>query len=103
EAWGFAATTNSGGAGNWTPQMASIFRGADVVILADDDEPGQKRVETVGTSLRGIAKRVRAITSWGGPKDVTDWKEQAGGTGEQLSAKIGELPDWRPAPPVSRM
>jgi hypothetical protein len=101
--WGFAATTNSGGAQNWRPHHAEMLRGADVVILGDDDPAGRKRVEDVGLSLRGIAKRIRAITSWGGPKDVTDWKEQAGGTAEQLSAKIGQLPDWRPAPPVSRM
>jgi hypothetical protein len=101
--WGIAATTNSGGAQNWRPHHAEMLRGADVVILADDDEPGQKRVETIGLSLRGLAKRIRAITSWGGPKDVTDWKEQAGGDASKLGEIINTLPDWRPAPPVSRM
>lgn len=103
EEWGLVATTNSGGAQNWNAERFSpIFRGADVVLLGDDDEAGRKRVETIGMSLRGIAKRIRAIGSWGGPKDVTDWKE-VGGTAEQLAGKIGELPDWRPAPPASIM
>jgi hypothetical protein len=101
--WGLAATTNSGGAQNWKPEFAQFLRGADVVILGDDDDAGRKRVEDVALSLRGIARRIRAITSWGGPKDVTDWKEQAGGTAEQLLQKMHELPDWRPAPPVSVM
>jgi hypothetical protein len=72
------------------------------VILGDDDEAGRKRVETIGLSLRGIAKRIRAIGSWGGPKDVTDWKE-AGTPPIELSEIIGQLPDWRPAPPTSSM
>jgi hypothetical protein len=102
EGWGLVGTTNSGGAQNWTPALAEMLRGADVVILGDDDEAGRKRTENVALSLRGIAGRIRVIGSWGGPKDVTDWKD-AGGTAEQLSAKIGELPDWRPAPPASSM
>lgn len=98
--WGLEATTNSGGAQNWRPEFADLLRGADVVILGDDDEPGQKRVDTIARDLRGKAKRVRAIYSWGGPKDVTDWRE-AGGTKEQFLAMVEALPDWRPRPPRS--
>jgi archaellum biogenesis ATPase FlaH len=101
EEWGFVGATNSGGAQNWSPALAAMFAGADVVILGDDDEAGRKRVETIGMSLRGLAKRIRAIGSWGGPKDVTDWKE-AGHTADELSAIVGQLPDWRPAPPKSQ-
>lgn len=100
EAWGLVATTNSGGAANWRPEFAETFRGADVVILGDDDDAGRKRIEDIAMTLRGIAKRIRVIGSWGGPKDVTDWKE-AGHTADELSALIGQLPDWRPAPPKS--
>jgi hypothetical protein len=100
EEWGFVGATNSGGAQNWSPALAAMFAGADVVILGDDDEAGRKRVETIGMSLRGLAKRIRAIGSWGGPKDVTDWKE-AGHTADELSGITGQLPDWRPSPPVS--
>jgi len=102
ESWGLAATTNSGGAQNWRPEFATYFHGADVVILGDDDEAGRKRVDVIGASLRGVAKRIRAIRSWGGPKDVTDWKE-AGGTFEQFAQIVQSVQDWRPAPPVSCM
>lgn len=95
ESWGLIATTNSGGAQNWRPEFAEFFRGADVVILGDDDDAGRKRVDVIEGSLRGVAKRVRTIRSWGGPKDVTDWKE-TGGTVEQLL-------NWRPLPPTSIM
>lgn len=99
--WGLECTTNSGGAQNWRPEFADLLRGADVVILGDDDEPGQKRVDTIARDLRGKAKRLRAIYSWGGPKDVTDWRE-AGGTIEQFTAMVAALPDWRPRPPQSK-
>lgn len=98
EGWGLVATTNSGGAANWKPHLAQYFNGADIVILGDDDEPGRKRVDDIARSLRGIAARVRAIYSWGGPKDVTDWKD-AGGTAEQLVQIMHTLPDWKPRPP----
>ena len=101
EAWDLVGATNSGGAQNWRPELAAMLRGADVVVLGDDDEAGRKRVDDVARSLRGIAARVRAIYSWGGPKDVTDWKE-AGGTKEQLLAMVEQLPDWRPRPPSSK-
>lgn len=100
ESWGLVATTNSGGAQNWKPEFAEFLRGADVVVLGDDDEPGRKRVEAVAFSLRGIAARIRAVTSWGGPKDVTDWAT-AGGDAAKLAEIIQNLSDWRPAPPVS--
>ena len=46
---GWEATTNSGGAGNnFTPEMAATFRGANVVILPDNDPQATKKVRTRG-------------------------------------------------------
>lgn len=101
EAWEWAATTNSGGAQGWKPEFAEYLRGADVVIFGDDDDAGRARVETVALSLRGIAGRIRAIATWGGHKDVTDWRD-AGGTAEQLLQIVQGLPDWKPRPPASK-
>ncbi len=101
EAWEWAATTNSGGAQGWKPEFAEYLRGADVVIFGDDDDAGRARVETVALSLRGIAGRIRANTTWGGHKDVTDWRD-AGGTADQLQAIVDALPDWKPRPPASK-
>lgn len=102
ESWELVATTNSGGAANWKPHLAEHFRGADVVVLGDDDEPGRKRVDDIARSLRRIATRVRVIYSWGGPKDVTDWRD-AGGTSDQLAKIIADTPAWRLPPPKSAM
>lgn len=101
EAWNAVATTNSGGAANWKPHLAEYFRGADVVILGDDDEPGRARVETIAMSLRGIARRIRVVAEWGGPKDVTDWANMAG-SAELLHSIIEHTPDWRPTPPAPK-
>lgn len=101
EGWDLAGTTNSGGAQNWRPELAAMLRGADVVILGDDDEAGRKRVDNVARSLIGTASRVRAIYDWGGEKDLTDWKEK-GGTKEALIERVASLPDWRPRPPDSK-
>jgi hypothetical protein len=101
EGWSLVGSTNSGGAANWRPEFADFFIGADVVILGDDDEAGQKRVDAIARDLKGKAKRTRAIYSWGGPKDVTDWRE-AGGTLDQFTAMVDSLPDWRPRPPQSK-
>jgi hypothetical protein len=105
--WGFVATTNSGGAGNFRPDHAEMFRGLDVIIPIDNDEAGHKRADKIGAALRGIARRVRVLDFakvWpGAPKgaDVTDWKRQREGDRDELMAFVPKLPDWTPPPFVS--
>lgn len=41
------ATTAPGGAGKWRQEYAETLRGADVVILPDNDEPGRRHAEQV--------------------------------------------------------
>ena len=99
--FGLAATTNSGGAKNWSKDHAEAFRGRDVVVMIDNDEPGRERGKTVVASLYGIARRVRVLDfSQDGiwpqaPKgaDVTDWVRQREGTAEELEEIVGTLPD----------
>jgi hypothetical protein len=43
--WGIPATCNAGGAGKWKPEHSAFLRGADVVILPDNDEAGRKHRE----------------------------------------------------------
>jgi hypothetical protein len=108
ESWGLVGSTNSGGAKNWTPQLAAYFKDADVVILVDNDDVGRAAGEAKAKSLKGIAKRVRLldfaahVPGFAPKGDVTDWSNHFGGTAEQLSALIGHLPDWRPAPPQTK-
>jgi len=107
-AWGFTATTNSGGAKHWRPEHAEFFRGRDVVIAIDNDDPGRERAGIVGRSLRGIAARVRVLditAAWpDAPKgaDVTDWKRQREGSPEELREIVERLPDWSPPPRHSK-
>jgi len=81
--WNVPATCNSGGAGNWKQEHVEFLRGADVLILGDNDDAGSKFVETVGTSLQNIAKSIRVLDLPGlGPKeDILDWEKKGGTVG----------------------
>ena len=97
--WGIPATCNAGGAGKWKPEHSAFLRGADVVILPDNDEAGRKHRDVVGASLQGIAAWIRVLELPGlaTKGDVRDWLA-AGGTREQLDALVEQAPDWQPPP-----
>jgi Protein of unknown function (DUF3987) len=94
---GLAATTNAGGVKKWRPEYCEHFRGADVVVVPDNDEAGREHSDLVAESLRGIAKRIRILDigkMWPEcpPKgDISDWL-RAGGTTEKLKAMVEALP-----------
>lgn len=98
---GITASSNSGGAANWSTDHAEVFRNADVVVAIDNDEPGRKRGQEVSASLYGIARRVRILDFAAfDPRcpakyDVADWIE-AGGDAETLFGLIARCPDWEP-------
>lgn len=100
--WGMVASTNSGGAKNWQARHAEEFRGRKVVIPVDNDDAGRERGEKIAESLWGIAESIRLLDFadiWpGAPKgaDVTDWKKQREGDGDELSTIVAKLPEWRP-------
>ena len=58
---GIAATSNSGGAGKWLPDYNEHLRGANVVLVPDNDDAGHKHVQEVGAALSGIAARLRVL------------------------------------------
>ena len=103
-ALGFEASTNSGGAKNWTPELARLFKDADVVIPVDNDDTGIAAGEAKAKSLKGIARRIRVfnfadhVPGFPAKHDLTNWVE-AGGTAEELQRIIDKLPDWRPRKP----
>lgn len=68
---GHVATTNPGGAGKWRREYGEALRGADVVIVADKDEPGRAHARAVAHALRDVAKRMVVIEAAEG-KDATD-------------------------------
>lgn len=61
-ALGFIATTNACGATwAWTPEFTEHFRGASVIIVADNDEPGRKAARERSQAMLGVAREVRII------------------------------------------
>lgn len=75
---GICGTTKAGGAGSaWHPEVLEQLRGADVVIIADKDEPGYKAASTAYLLLEGIAKSRRIVEAKEG-KDARDHFEQYG-------------------------
>ena len=107
--WDCIATTNSGGAKNFTPYMAEFFRdAADVVLLEENDDAGRARTALVAPMLLDVGARVRVLVvvdHWpDAPKggDITDWVEKAGGTVDRLFDILDRCPDWAPKPYESK-
>ena len=95
---GLAATTSPMGAGKWRDYYSDWLKGANVVILPDNDEPGRKHAQQVAQSLHGKAKSIKILELPGLPSkgDVSDWLA-AGGTKEELLRLAEEALGWEPA------
>lgn len=94
--WGLAATCNPMGAGKWgkvADVAGDALRGARVVILPDDDEPGRKHAQDIAARLAVAAASVKVLPHFAGSKDVTSWKE-SGGTKEKLEELAEAAPIW---------
>lgn len=72
---GFLATTNSGGAGKWRPELNSWFKDRRIYLLADNDEAGQRHAEKVIAALWPVAKSIHQVRLPDLPLkgDVVDW------------------------------
>src|SRR5262249_27381287 len=81
--------TSCGGASAWLDHFANDLRGANVIILPDNDQPGFQLERQVKKSLNRVDATVTSVRlpglSAGG--DVHDWIE-AGGTIEKLWALV---------------
>src|SRR5262249_54317200 len=93
---GYVATTNPGGVGKWRKDYDEFFRGADVVIIADNDAQGQGFAQENAQRLVGVAAHVRVVTF--AQKDLSEWVA-AGGTREHLDAIIEQTEELTPPPP----
>lgn len=83
ESLGVVATCNPMGAGKWREEYAEPFmEGSNVVIAADNDNPGQAHARRVAASLAARGARVRIVEAKVG-KDITD-HIRAGCTLEEL-------------------
>lgn len=97
-ALGVCSTTAPQGAGKWRDTFTDSLRGAQVVVLPDNDDPGRQHAETVAKALHaaGIAVRVLELPSLPPKGDVSDWLA-AGGDREKLEALADECPAWQPS------
>ena len=82
---GYVATCNpmGAGAGKWRDEYAETLRGANVVVIADRDQPGRDHAKAVARSLSGVAASVTIVEPTVG-KDVSDHLA-AGRTVEELA------------------
>ena len=83
-----------GGANDWNKNVSELCNGAEVIILADNDDPGKKLAATIKKDLKGISKSVKIIVPMPDtPKaDITDYFE-AGHTVEEFENLIRTVDD----------
>ncbi|BAF61058.1 MAG: AAA family ATPase [Pelotomaculum sp.] len=95
---GLTATTSPMGAGKWRDCYSDWLKGANCVILPDNDEPGRKHAQQVAQSLHGKAASIKVVELPGLPEkgDVSNWLA-AGGTKEELLKLAAEAAEWEPA------
>ena len=91
---GLVATCNARGAGKWMDEHSEYLRGADVVLVPDNDQPGRDHVAKVANSLRAKASRIR-IVELKGAKDLSDWIA-AGHTANELMRLCEAAGPWEP-------
>jgi hypothetical protein len=98
ERLGLTATTNPMGAGKWRSEYNEFFRGRQVIIPTDNDEPGRQHAHDVARNLHGIAASVKVLEFPDLPEhgDVSDAIAR-GLTKEQLLARVEQAPEWTPA------
>jgi hypothetical protein len=92
---GIAATCNAGGAGKWGVKHSQYLRGADVVLVPDNDFSGADHMNKVGYSLRGIAASIRILElpNLQEKGDITDWLD-AGHSPQELLELMAQAPKW---------
>jgi hypothetical protein len=95
--FGFPATCCAGGAKKWRPEHSVYLKGADVVLLPDNDPVGREHVTATAESLSSSARRIRVLELPNLPEkgDVVDW-HAAGGSAEKFASLIAAAPDYVP-------
>ncbi len=93
-----AATCNHGGAGKWQALHSAYLKGAaEIIIIPDNDEAGERHAQMVASSLRDAGlHRIRILSLPGVPPkgDVSDWLD-AGGTVQELEVLADNVPLWK--------
>ena len=92
---GYTAFTY-GGATDWQPELAELVKGANVIILADNDDPGIKVANTILRDIQAVVKSAKIIIPMPDqPKtDITDYFE-AGHTKQEFEQMINNVTEKR--------
>ncbi len=101
---GVPASCNHGGAGKFPEDLARWFKGARVIVLPDNDEPGRAHAGLIARRLEGIAASVQVLEIPDLPPKggVDDWLP-AGGSAERLYDLVDAMAKpLEAAPYVSR-
>ena len=72
-ALGFTATTNPGGAKKWRDSFNQYLAGKRIVIIPDQDEPGENHLLQVSRSLAASGIEPRVVRLPSGVKDASDF------------------------------
>ncbi len=109
ERLGLVATCNAGGAGKWRSEFSRYFKGAEIVVIPDNDEAGRNHASQVAKLLEGSASKVVIMPL--PTKDLTDWV-RGGGAAPQLAELVkaakakperrmnGDVPGYDPERPA---
>lgn len=94
--FGLPATTSPLGAGKWREAYSESLKGAEVVILPDNDDVGKGHAEQVAASLVNQGCIVRVINLPGLPAkgDFSDWMADETNDIDRLWELIGTTPRW---------
>ena len=100
---GFVATTFVGGTGKWRDEYLDYFRGADIVLVPDNDHPGIKGMQDIAEHLHGTTKSMKVLELPGlgerkekHGKDFSDWADIDGNDQKKLNEFISDAPEWSP-------
>ena len=84
---GLKGTTIPGGANAWKPTFAKYFEGRDIILLPDNDKPGEKFAEVIFNDLAPVVKSIKVVRlpHLKDKGDVCDYLAGEGGRDDLLS------------------
>jgi hypothetical protein len=88
----------------WTPEIAAIFEGRDIIVLEDNDQPGREKADKAGRALHGVANSIRiaSFAELQEKADVSDWiaLDPERHNADALAARCHNAPLFDPAMPT---
>ena len=73
--WGLKLIATCVAGGIWTPEIAAVLKGRDIIYLEDNDQAGREKSARAVQALTGIARTIRIADFADLPEgsDVSDW------------------------------